>query len=213
MGSPFTFYGTMRLIKIVIFRLKLGFPNIYPIFSQTIRKLNVISGLKRYIRIFDAISLLLSVLLRRRQRFEKRFAPICPSTLYLNFDTLSLECIGKLNLLKAQFCAFNTSDSTTIPLTVQKWQITSYVPESTDFVVDSSKKCLAVRNVGMPLCAGFHKNVRFAKRTNQMAAINNFLASTTLCLTRYLASLVELNSSGRLNKHNIIHYFPYINSK
>ena len=31
----------------------------------------------------------------------------------------SLECIGKLNLLKAQFCAFNTSDSTTIPLTVQ----------------------------------------------------------------------------------------------
>ena len=37
----------------------------------------------------------------------------------------ALECIGKLNLLKAQFCAFNTSDSTTIPLTVQNWQITS----------------------------------------------------------------------------------------
>ena len=29
-----------------------------------------------------------------------------------------LECIGKLNLLKAQLGAFNTSDSTTIPLTV-----------------------------------------------------------------------------------------------
>ena len=28
-------------------------------------------------------------------------------------------------LLKAQLCAFNISDSTTIPLTVQNWQITS----------------------------------------------------------------------------------------
>ena len=37
----------------------------------------------------------------------------------------SLECIGKLNLLRAQCCAFNTSDSTTIPLTVEIWQITS----------------------------------------------------------------------------------------
>ena len=37
----------------------------------------------------------------------------------------TLECIGKLNLLKAHFCAFNTSDCTTIPLTVQNWQITS----------------------------------------------------------------------------------------
>ena len=44
----------------------------------------------------------------------------------------TLECIGKLNLLKAQLCAFNTSDSTTIPLTVQNWQITSYVPDSTN---------------------------------------------------------------------------------
>ena len=44
---------------------------------------------------------------------------------------ISLECIGKPYLLKAQLCAFNTSDSTTIPLTVQNWQITSYVPVST----------------------------------------------------------------------------------
>ena len=36
-----------------------------------------------------------------------------------NLSGSALECIGKLNLLKAQFCAFNTSDSTTIPLTVQ----------------------------------------------------------------------------------------------
>ena len=33
---------------------------------------------------------------------------------------MPLECTGKLNLLKAQFCAFNASDSTTTPLTVQK---------------------------------------------------------------------------------------------
>ena len=59
--------------------------------------------------------------------------------------SVSLECVGKPNLLKAQFCASNTSDSTTIPLTVQNWQITSQVPDSTDFVVDSGNKCLAVR--------------------------------------------------------------------
>ena len=46
-----------------------------------------------------------------------------------------LECIGKLNLPKAQFCAFNTSDSTTIPLTVQNWiprlSFNFRVPDST----------------------------------------------------------------------------------
>ena len=77
--------------------------------------------------------------------------------------TVTLKCTGKPNLLKAQLCAFNTSDSTTIPLTVQNWQITSYVPDSTDFVVDSRNKCLAVRTVGMQRCPGFHKNVSFAK--------------------------------------------------
>ena len=43
----------------------------------------------------------------------------------LSNEILTSECIGKLNLLKAQFCAFKTSDSTTIPLTVQNWQNTS----------------------------------------------------------------------------------------
>ena len=76
---------------------------------------------------------------------------------------LSLECTGKPYLLKAQHSAFNTSDSTTIPLTVQSWQITSFVPDSTDLVVDSSNKCLAVRTVGMQRCPEFHKNVSFAK--------------------------------------------------
>ena len=42
-----------------------------------------------------------------------------------SLKNLTLECIGKLNLLKAQLCAFNSSESTTIPLTVQNWQITS----------------------------------------------------------------------------------------
>ena len=78
------------------------------------------------------------------------------------FNT-ALECTGKPYLLKAQHCAFNISDSTTIPLIVQNWQITSFVPGSTDFVVDSSNKCLAVRTVGMQRCPGFHKNVSFAK--------------------------------------------------
>ena len=78
-------------------------------------------------------------------------------------QTSPLECTSKPYLLKAQHCAFNISDSTTIPLTVQNWQITSFVPDSRDFVVDSSNKCLAVRTVGMQRCPGFHKNVSFAK--------------------------------------------------
>ena len=102
----------------------------------------------------------------------------------------TLECTGKPCLLKAQHSAFNISDSTTIALTVQNWQITSFVPDSTDLVVDCSNKCLAVRTVGMQRCPGFHKNVSFAKWTNQIAEIINFLDSTTLCLTRYAASLL-----------------------
>ena len=78
-------------------------------------------------------------------------------------DLTALECTGKPYLLKAQHSAFNISDSTTIALTVQNWQITSFVPDSTDLVVDSSNKCLAVRTVGMQRCPGFHKNVSFAK--------------------------------------------------
>ena len=43
---------------------------------------------------------------------------------YHKFCTTT-ECIGVLYLLKAQFWAYKTSDSTTILLTVQNWQITS----------------------------------------------------------------------------------------
>ena len=60
----FRFFGTMRLFKIVIFRLKLGFLSIYLpiIFPKLIRNLDVISWVKRYIRIFDVIAELYSVL-------------------------------------------------------------------------------------------------------------------------------------------------------
>ena len=73
-GPPFRFFGTMRLFKILIFCLKLGFLSIYlPIFfSITIWNLDVISWVKRYIRIFDVISESYSILPRRRLRFEKR---------------------------------------------------------------------------------------------------------------------------------------------
>ena len=75
----------------------------------------------------------------------------------------TLQCTGKPYLLKAQHSAFNIVDSKTIPLTVQNWQITSFVPDSTDLVLDSSNICLAVRTVGMQRCPGFHKNVSFPK--------------------------------------------------
>ena len=59
---PFRFFGT-------IFHLTLGFLNTHPpiFFFNTIRNLNVISGVKRYIRIFDVISEVYSVSLRRRR--------------------------------------------------------------------------------------------------------------------------------------------------
>ena len=70
----FRFFGTMRLFKIVIFCLKLGFLSIYLpiIFPKTIRNLDVISWVKRYIRIFDVIFELYFVLPRRRRRLKKR---------------------------------------------------------------------------------------------------------------------------------------------
>ena len=45
---------------------------------------------------------------------------------------MTLEYTGKPYLLKAQHSAFNISDSTTIALTVQNLQITSFVPDSTE---------------------------------------------------------------------------------
>ena len=82
----FRFFGTMRLFKIVIIHRTLGFLNTYPplFFKNTIRNLNVISGVKRYIRIFDVISEVYSVLLRRRWRFENKCTHLC-QPLYLNF--------------------------------------------------------------------------------------------------------------------------------
>ena len=70
----FRFFGTMRLLKIVIFCLKLGFLSMYlpMFFSKTIRNLDVLSWVKRYIWIFDVICELYSVLPRRRRSNKKR---------------------------------------------------------------------------------------------------------------------------------------------
>ena len=54
------------------------------IFFNTIRNLNVISGVKRYIRVFDVISEVYSVSLRRRRRFENK-CPHLSQPLYPNF--------------------------------------------------------------------------------------------------------------------------------
>ena len=51
-------------------------------------------------------------------------------------------------------------------------------------------------------------------KTNQSDCRNHkFPGFQTSCLTRYAASLFELNSSGGLIKHNILHYLSYFNSK
>ena len=73
-GPPSRLFGTMRLFKIVIFRLILGFLNTYPpiYFFNTIRNSDVIYGVMCYIRIFDVISEVFSVSLRRRPRFENK---------------------------------------------------------------------------------------------------------------------------------------------
>ena len=85
-GPLFRFFGTMRLFKIVIFHLTFGFLKTYPpiFFFNTIRNLNVISGVKRYIQIFDVISDVYSVSLRRRRRFENKCSHLSQS-LYPNF--------------------------------------------------------------------------------------------------------------------------------
>ena len=101
------------------------------------------------------------ILLKQFLLLENIWIPISS---ILDIDLQSpLECTGKPYLLKAQHSAFNISDSTTIRLTVQNWQITFFVPDSTDLVVDYSSKCLGVRTVGMQRCPRFHKNVSFAK--------------------------------------------------
>ena len=64
----------MRLFKFLIFRRKLGFLSIYLpiIFSKTIRNLDVISWVKRYLRTFDVMSEFYFVLPRKRRRLKKR---------------------------------------------------------------------------------------------------------------------------------------------
>ena len=83
--SPFFyFFSTMRLFKILHFLLILGFLNICPqtIFN-TIRNFDVISGVKRSIRIFDVMSGQYCALLWRRRRFENMNFPWKHPTTYI----------------------------------------------------------------------------------------------------------------------------------
>ena len=59
----FAFFGAMRRFRVLIFRLILGFRNIYPrdCFFDTIRFFDVLSEVKYYIRIFDVLSKLYCV--------------------------------------------------------------------------------------------------------------------------------------------------------
>ena len=69
---PFHIFGTIRLFQKPHFSSAIRLTQYIPtnIFFNTIRNLDVMSGVKRYIRIFDVISKLCCVLLRRRRRIE-----------------------------------------------------------------------------------------------------------------------------------------------
>ena len=73
-----TFFGTMNLFKILIFCLISGFLNTYPpIFCfHTIQMFDVTFEVKCYIRIFEVISELYCIFLRRRQRFNNKRSPL-----------------------------------------------------------------------------------------------------------------------------------------
>ena len=70
-GSPFQIFRHYETVQNCHFSSDIRFSKYIStnIFLNTIRNLNVISGVKRYIRIFDVISEVYSVLLRRRLAF------------------------------------------------------------------------------------------------------------------------------------------------
>ena len=85
-GPPFKIFRHYETVQNCHFSSDIGFLNTYPpiFFFNTIRNLNVISGVKRYIRIFDVISEVYSVSLRRRRRFENKCSHLS-QPLYPNF--------------------------------------------------------------------------------------------------------------------------------
>ena len=75
-GPPFQIFRHYETVQNSHFSSDIRFSQYIStnIFFITIRNLNVISGVKRYIRIFDVISELYSVLLRRRRRFKNKLS-------------------------------------------------------------------------------------------------------------------------------------------
>ena len=85
-GSPFQIFRHYETVQNCHFSSDIRFSQYIStnIFFNTIRNLNVISGVKRYIRIFDVISEVYSVSLRRRRRFENKCSHLS-QPLYPNF--------------------------------------------------------------------------------------------------------------------------------
>ena len=111
----------------------------------------------------------------------------------------SLECTCKPYLLKAQHCAFNISDSTTIPLTVHYWQITSFVPDSTDLDVDSSKKILSCTHCRHAAVSRIPQKRKFCKMNHSDCKNHKFPGFHDLMFDAI--------------RGNFMHSFSYNNSK
>ena len=85
----------MRLFKIVIFRLKLGFLSIYPpiIFSKSLRNLDVIWSKALYPS-FNVISELYSVLLKEVAEVRKKALPFVPARYIRSLRRYTAQQIG-----------------------------------------------------------------------------------------------------------------------
>ena len=92
-GSPFQIFRHYETVQNCHFSSDIRFSQYIStnIFFNTIRNVNVISGVKRYIRIFDVISEVYSVSLRRKRRFENKqvlaFVPAAISELLKRFPS------------------------------------------------------------------------------------------------------------------------------
>ena len=115
-GLPIYIFRHSETFKILIFRLKIGFLNIYTqiIFFTTIRYFDVTAAVKRYIRIFDVISKLYCVSQRRRWMFENEFFMKTSYGYFKNFF-LSLRYsadLGRSRLVHYQSIKYSVNQST-----------------------------------------------------------------------------------------------------
>ena len=88
-GPPFQIFRHYETVQNCHFSSNIRFSQYIStnIFFNTIRNLNVIFGVKRYIRIFDAIFEVYSVSLGRRRRFENKCSHLS-HPLYPNFRSV-----------------------------------------------------------------------------------------------------------------------------